>query len=203
VRLLQLDRTLQKLLEKHIIERNEVLYEIMDKEMVLKLLNTLLKNISYYRPDCFKITIEDNSIIKADKMLLSILLGNLLENAFFFSTDSENKNVHLDIKRRGDNAFITVKDHGPGISHTLKDKIFDMFYRGSALSSGNGLGLYLVKCALGKVNGSIDLETEEGSYSSFTITLPNQEKEVRSKKQEARSKEQEVRSKKSEVRNQE
>jgi sensor histidine kinase regulating citrate/malate metabolism len=49
-----------------------------------------------------------------------------------------------------------------------------MFYRGSVLSSGNGLGLYLVKCALKKVNGSIDLETKEGSHSSFMITLPNE-----------------------------
>jgi ligand-binding sensor domain-containing protein/signal transduction histidine kinase len=170
---LQLDRTLQKLLEKHIIEKNDVVYETIDKATVLKLLNTLLKNISYYRPDCFVLSVEENTAIKTDRMLFSVLLGNLLENAFFFSTDAENKMVHLDIKRNGNSTHIMVKDHGPGISHSLKDKIFDMFYRGNVLSSGNGLGLYLVKCALKKINGSIDLETQEGSYSSFLVTLPD------------------------------
>ncbi len=76
------------------------------------------------------------------------------------------------MRNNAEGTVIAVKDHGPGIDVNLKDKIFDMFYRGNVLSSGNGLGLYLVKCALGKINGSIDLDTKEGSYSHFTITLP-------------------------------
>lgn len=171
---LQLDRTLQKLLEKHIIEKNEAVYELLDKETVIKTLNTLLKNISYYRPECLEVSIDDNITLMTDKILFSLLLGNLLENAFFFSADANNKMVHLNIHANTENTIITVKDHGPGINPVLKDKIFDMFYRGSVLSSGNGLGLYLVKCALKKINGSIDLETKEGSYSSFSITLPNE-----------------------------
>ncbi|HYG17388.1 MAG TPA: two-component regulator propeller domain-containing protein [Ohtaekwangia sp.] len=170
---LQLDRTLQKLLEKHIIERNEVVYETLNKEMVLKILHNLLKSISYFRPDFFRATIEDGTLIRTDRMLLTILLSNLLENAFFFSTDAENKNVQLDIKRNGNETLITVTDFGPGISHVLKDKIFDMFYRGNVQSSGNGLGLYLVKCALDKIKGTIELETKEGVYTCFVIRLPD------------------------------
>jgi signal transduction histidine kinase len=170
---LQLDRTLQKLLEKHIIERNEVVYETLNKEMVMKILNNLLKTISCFRPESFHVTIEEGTSVKTDRMLLTILLSNLLENAFFFSTEAENKTVQLDIKRVANETLITVTDHGPGISHVLKDKIFDMFYRGNVQSSGNGLGLYLVKCALDKIKGKIELETKEGSYTCFVIRLQN------------------------------
>ncbi len=52
------------------------------------------------------------------------------------------------------------------------DKIFDMFYRGSEKSKGNGLGLYLVRRAVHKLHGNITIESEEGKYSCFTIALP-------------------------------
>jgi signal transduction histidine kinase len=46
-----------------------------------------------------------------------------------------------------------------------------MFYRGHELSTGNGLGLYLVKNALTRINGEIKLETEEGKFSRFIVRL--------------------------------
>jgi signal transduction histidine kinase len=51
-----------------------------------------------------------------------------------------------------------------------------MFFRGSELSKGNGLGLYLVKCALEKIEGNIEVESEEGAFSKFNVVLysPNQ-----------------------------
>jgi signal transduction histidine kinase len=97
---------------------------------------------------------------------------NLLENAFFFSERSTNKKVSLHIGQNDNTATITVMDRGPGIKEEVRDKIFTMFFRGHELSNGNGLGLYLVKSALKKVKGKINLETEEGSYSRFIVTLP-------------------------------
>ena len=46
-----------------------------------------------------------------------------------------------------------------------------MFFRGNESSTGNGLGLYLVKGALSKLDGKINLETEVGAYTTFTVTL--------------------------------
>lgn len=169
----QLDRTLQKLLEKHIIEKNEVVYERIDADTFKKIVQDIVRNITSFRPEDFRVSVASGTLIRTDRMMLSIMLGNLLENAFFYTANSANKNVELEISRRGESTIITVKDNGPGIDLTLKDKIFEMFYRGNILSSGNGLGLYLVKCALGKIRGSIDLDTKAGSYSAFIITLPD------------------------------
>ncbi len=131
----QLDRTLQKLLEKHIIEKNEVVMESIDKDTFLKILQDLVRNISYFRAECFHVSYAEGTIVRTDRMMLSILLGNLLENAFFFSHGAENKNVNLEVRNNADSTVITVKDHGPGIDINLKDKIFDMFYRGNILSN--------------------------------------------------------------------
>jgi signal transduction histidine kinase len=105
--------------------------------------------------------------------MLNILLINLLENAFFFSERSINRKVVLDVSQTNNNTVIAVTDHGPGIRHEVKDKIFTMFYRGHELSTGNGLGLYLVKSALQRIKGKIVVETEVGKYSSFIVTLPD------------------------------
>jgi signal transduction histidine kinase len=78
----------------------------------------------------------------------------------------------LAVKQHDKMVVISVEDHGPGIKHELKDKIFSMFYRGHERSNGNGLGLYLVRNVLDKSHGSISLDTEEGKYSRFIVTLP-------------------------------
>ena len=68
--------------------------------------------------------------------------------------------------------IISIEDNGLGILKEQHEKIFDMFYRGSEKSQGNGLGLYLVKKAVQKLHGKINIESEEGKYACFTISLP-------------------------------
>jgi signal transduction histidine kinase len=67
--------------------------------------------------------------------------------------------------------MIALTDRGPGIKRDVRDKIFTMFYRGHELSTGNGLGLYLVKNALSRIDGEIKLETEDGKFSRFIVRL--------------------------------
>ncbi|HPH45757.1 MAG TPA: ATP-binding protein, partial [Chryseolinea sp.] len=69
--------------------------------------------------------------------------------------------------------------NGAGIRSDIKNKIFTMFFRGHVNSTGNGLGLYLVKGALDKIDGKITLDTESGKYSRFTITLKASEEEAK------------------------
>ncbi|HLZ17118.1 MAG TPA: ATP-binding protein, partial [Cyclobacteriaceae bacterium] len=168
---LRLDRTLYKLLQKHTIERRKISYDTFAQDGLTTLLDEIRPDIPSFRSQDFNLVFQDNIEIRADKMMLSIILANLLENAFFFSTTAVDKKVVLEIRKDGKITIMTVTDHGPGIKPELKERIFTMFYRGSELSSGNGLGLYLVKGALDKMNGKIELETLEGSYSTFTITL--------------------------------
>jgi signal transduction histidine kinase len=167
-----LDRTLQKLLQKHTIEKKKIYPEHINKPSLLMLLEEILHELPFYRPEDFNLSIDDSIKIETDKMLLGIVLSNLLENAFFYSDQGPDKKVYLGIRQSTTGMKITIEDHGPGIKHEVKDKIFTMFYRGHELSTGNGLGLYLGKNVLGKIHGDIIVESEEKAYSRFIVTLP-------------------------------
>jgi signal transduction histidine kinase len=53
-----------------------------------------------------------------------------------------------------------------------QDKVFNMFYRGSDRVTGSGLGLFITKEAVSKLGGSVELKSEYGEGSRFTVRLP-------------------------------
>jgi len=65
-----------------------------------------------------------------------------------------------------------LEDNGQGIPAAYTEKVFDMYFRANERSKGNGLGLYIVKKAVGKLNGHLELTTQVGKGSRFVITLP-------------------------------
>jgi signal transduction histidine kinase len=72
-----------------------------------------------------------------------------------------------------DNVVIKVEDNGQGIDPALQERVFDMYFRGNERSKGNGLGLYIVKKAVEKLNGAIELTSAIGKGSTLKIVLPN------------------------------
>jgi signal transduction histidine kinase len=68
--------------------------------------------------------------------------------------------------------MVKIRDNGIGIESNYIEKIFDLHFRGTALSRGNGLGLYLVKKALLLLKGRIEVVSEYGVGSNFTIYFP-------------------------------
>jgi signal transduction histidine kinase len=59
-----------------------------------------------------------------------------------------------------------------GISNDIRDRIFDMFFRGNDDSKGSGLGLYIVKNTVEKLGGTISLENGKPKGTTFVIWLP-------------------------------
>jgi ligand-binding sensor domain-containing protein/signal transduction histidine kinase len=168
---MRLERTLSKLVQKHTIQKSKLMKEIITADSIAVMLKEISVDIPHFRTNDFIVKIDDTINFETDKPMLAILLTNLIENAFFFSEQAKDKTVQLDITQTDETVFISVQDFGPGIQADLKDKIFTMFFRGSELSTGNGLGLYLVQNALIRINGKISLATEEGKFTRFTIAL--------------------------------
>ncbi|MBK5284923.1 MAG: HAMP domain-containing histidine kinase, partial [Bacteroidia bacterium] len=67
----------------------------------------------------------------------------------------------------------TVEDNGIGIDKKHLNKIFKMFYRVSSIAPGSGLGLYIVKEAVLKLNGEINAESLTDKKTVFNISIPN------------------------------
>ena len=68
---------------------------------------------------------------------------------------------------------IYVEDNGSGFKESTRDNIFNMFNKGNYKSEGNGLGLYVVKNAIDRLGGYIELSCETGQNTLFTIFLPD------------------------------
>jgi signal transduction histidine kinase len=166
-----INKILNKLNNIHFINRETINREEIDFNKIVKECKTNLT--SYIDKDDLKIKIiaERNFNLKSDHILLKIILENLLENAVFFN---KTKKVEIEINLRSSRKaiIISVEDNGLGILAEQQEKIFEMFYRGSERSKGNGLGLYLVRKAVQKLHGNIAVESEEGKYTCFTISLP-------------------------------
>lgn len=110
----------------------------------------------------------------ADGFHLLAAFNNLLDNALKYS--KENCLIQIALQRTGTGLVITIKDNGIGIDAELHKKVFEKFYRvqGGNLHDvkGFGLGLSYVKSIIESHNGSIELQSEKGKGSTFTIKLP-------------------------------
>jgi signal transduction histidine kinase len=119
-------------------------------------------------------TIAEKIIFHGEEFLIRLVLNNLLENAVKYTPASMPLTVEL-IKQTNC-VELLVKDLGPGIPDTEKERIFEKFYRiGNELtrtSKGTGLGLYLSNKIIKDHHGRIVLENNLPSGSVFKITLP-------------------------------
>ena len=110
----------------------------------------------------------------SDKRRINVLVSNLISNSIKYrDKEKEQSFVKITFYSDGINNTIEILDNGIGIADKDKEKIFDMFYRATNIASGSGLGLYIVKETIEKLNGSIIMETTLGLGTKFTITIPN------------------------------
>lgn len=129
-------------------------------------LNTLNTN------NVVRIEIENNvgKFFEGDPVLLNYIVVNLMENSIIFRKDDPFVKCILDVAN--EQLVIQVIDNGIGIPPELRDRIFDMFYRGSEKSIGNGLGLFIVKKALEILGGTIEIESERNKYTTVIVRVP-------------------------------
>jgi len=154
-----------------------VTYELVEMELLLK---EILQDLKYYDNSemvRFEYQIEENSeVINLDRNRLKIVLSNLINNAYkYYDPKKEDPNVMIMVKRHKDSINILVEDNGLGINAERIDKIFNMFYRASETSKGSGLGLYIVKEAVEKMDGNISVTSEKGKGTRFLIELKTTE----------------------------
>ncbi|MFN7330009.1 MAG: sensor histidine kinase, partial [Bacteroidota bacterium] len=108
-----------------------------------------------------------------DLSRLSIVFSNILSNALRYRDKRKKSFVRIELVSNDSQATIRFIDNGIGIASEYLDKVFRMFFRASNESKGSGLGLYIVKNTLEKINGSIDIASDFGEGTTFTVRLVN------------------------------
>jgi signal transduction histidine kinase len=119
-------------------------------------------------------TISNGVAFYSDKTRIGFILNNLISNSIRYQNPQATDpyvEVNVDVSESAAN--IRVRDNGIGIDKENQGKVFNMFYRVSSKSIGSGLGLYIVKEAVEKLHGAIELRSEPGKGCEFSIHLPN------------------------------
>ena len=121
----------------------------------------------------FEKKVHVNGSIKLDKSRVSVVLNNLISNSIkYHNYYLEDPWIKVEVQSADGSVNITIADNGQGISGDHQLKIFDMFYRATDKSKGSGLGLYIVKEIVEKMDGIITVASTVDMGTSFQITLP-------------------------------
>jgi signal transduction histidine kinase len=128
----------------------------------------------------FSIQNEPGRIQQAtfDSDAVTQIVVNLLDNAIKYARDAEDKTIIIRTKAEGKFIIIEVEDHGPGVPHRQRNKIFEQFYRPAAESTrettGTGLGLALVKKFAEAHNGFVEIVNAKPTGAIFRVALATQ-----------------------------
>jgi signal transduction histidine kinase len=104
--------------------------------------------------------------------MVKTIMENLIENAIQFC-GFDHPYVKVIATESGRYVTLEVQDNGQGIQAEYQDRVFEMYFRGSERSKGNGLGLYIVQKAVQKLEGSITMSSIYEKGTTFTVMLPN------------------------------
>jgi signal transduction histidine kinase len=119
----------------------------------------------------FKKSIQPGIEFSSEWTLLTAIFQNLIENAVKYAGE-EHPYVAIDVRQERSLLRIEVADNGHGIEQEHQSRIFDMFYRATQKANGTGLGLYILKRSVERLQGTIEIESKPGVGSRFIVTLP-------------------------------
>lgn len=122
----------------------------------------------------YNVACKGEEFIYSDFIRINMIINNLIGNAIkYHRIHDNNPFIKVDIHNSKQEIKLTFEDNGAGIDEVYHSKLFDMFFRASNDSTGTGLGLYIVKSAVDKLNGKIELNSKLGVGSEFVVTLPH------------------------------
>lgn len=142
------------------------------RELLNEVLNQRKSDLGYDKVKKI-ISIRQDVPFVSDKNRIAVLLGNMISNGIQYHRTGIQSHLKIQIEVKLEKALITISDNGIGIGKEHLDKIFNMFYRASEKSQGSGLGLYIVKETITKLNGKIDMHSELNVGTIFKIEIPN------------------------------
>ncbi|SMG37859.1 PAS domain S-box-containing protein [Marivirga sericea] len=146
------------------IDFNELIQDTLDNYQYLQNYDRIEK----------KISVESDVPFYSDKRRLKVILNNLISNSIrYFNPFIDDPYVEIVISANETQANISISDNGLGIENQYLEKIFDMFFRASNSSKGTGIGLYIVRETIQKIQGEIHVKSKIDKGTKFTLTIPN------------------------------
>jgi signal transduction histidine kinase len=172
--IIKLDETLKEILDYSRNAREDLKIAAIDLQ---QLIGENLKKVEFmpgFQRLIIDLKINEKLVFYSDHYRLSVIIHNLISNAIKYLDGTKEKST-LRIKVSITNSFaeLSFDDNGIGIAERFQPHIFNMFFRANDTKDGSGLGLYIVKEAVDKLQGTISMVSEIGKGTLFKIILPN------------------------------
>ena len=171
-------------LEQNILDMTRIESKTLHLDIETLDLNDIISNSIHdaqYEIDSGRVDLEYNAtksngtnriLIEADRARLTQVLSNLLSNAAKFSKEGS---IIVNTEKKGSEAFVSIRDTGPGIQPDIMTKLFSKFVTNS--SRGSGLGLYISKSIIEAHGGKIWAENNsDGKGATLTFSMPISQK---------------------------
>src|SRR6478609_4397983 len=107
----------------------------------------------------------------SDRWRLKVILNNIVSNSIRYR-NGKDPVIHIDVEMQEHGVTLAIKDNGKGIEKDHLPNIYKMFYRATDDGAGSGLGLYIVKETIDKLQGKIDIESEVGKGTTVKMEIP-------------------------------
>lgn len=169
---IQMENLLRSLasLSKSILEEPQ--YETIDLNRIIWQVAGEYRHLPSW--DKVEVTVDlGEPKVYTDPALVTIIFQSLFSNALIFRNPSAKGKLGIRTREQNGSWVLDVIDDGEGIDPSIAPNIFNMFYRGSERSLGNGLGLYVCKKAVEQLRGTISCHMESAG-TRFTVTVPLQ-----------------------------
>ncbi|MGC3944000.1 MAG: PAS domain-containing sensor histidine kinase [Chryseolinea sp.] len=156
--------------EKLALQRERIDFKEMLQHVQDALINMGAKtNIQVF------VNLDDSTPWYSDSLRVKTIITNIFSNAIKYQ-DLQKQNPFIKIVTRITPEFceISIADNGIGIEEEFQNKIFDLFFRATDQANGTGLGLFIVRDTIQRLNGSISVNSVVGQGTTFSIRIPNQ-----------------------------
>ena len=117
------------------------------------------------------VTVDQQNPFYCDRWRLRVILNNIISNSIRYR-NGQDPVIRVNVQVNQSFAHVEIEDNGKGIGKEHLNNVFNMFYRGTDDGAGSGLGLYIVKETMDKLNGSIKIDSEVGRGTRVSLRIP-------------------------------
>ena len=169
----RMNHILDELIKLTRITHEDAEIDDINFEEIIEECKTSNKALENFDKVKIELSIQQDLSFRAPWALINTILQNLIENGIKYARiDQPSPFVKIEITEKDGHVKIIAIDNGIGMKKETGRNIFEMFYRANKKVIGSGLGLYILVRAVERLQGTVDLESEIETGSTFTVSLP-------------------------------
>jgi len=164
-----MDRMLRELLDLDRLETGQLELRCMAVDLAHVVANAVDRVAPTYDRDRLVLELGDGAVVLVDRVRIERVIENLIRNALKYAPRAP---VIVRLEVRGARVWVSVLDHGAGLTVEQARRVFDRHWRGSGIVAGSGLGLYISRKIVEAHGGRMGVESSPGRGSRFFFDLP-------------------------------